>query len=106
MPFGSKKDPKTGIKVDFYGVFERGIAPAIAGGATIDASEEARRVEHAATMGDAIVSDLRPLIDEFEFVKDVRGKGMMLAIEFTPLSCFRKWMRLRITIGTRKIASA
>ncbi len=55
-----------------------------AGLATLDVIEECGLVEHAARLGDEIVGDLRPLVPRFEFLKDVRGKGLMLALEFGP----------------------
>jgi len=50
--------------------------------ATLEVIDEEGLIENAATVGRQIVDDLRPLVDEFEFVKDVRGKGMMIGIEF------------------------
>jgi ornithine--oxo-acid transaminase len=55
-----------------------------AGLATLEVIDEARLVENAATVGAQIVDDLRPLVDRHEFLKDVRGLGMMIAIEFGP----------------------
>jgi ornithine--oxo-acid transaminase len=53
-----------------------------AGLATIDVIEQSGLLEHTTRIGDAIVRDLEPLVDEFEFLKNVRGKGLMLALEF------------------------
>lgn len=53
-----------------------------AGLATLEVIDEEGLIENAAVVGQQIVDDLRPLVDEFEFVKDVRGKGMMIGIEF------------------------
>jgi ornithine--oxo-acid transaminase len=53
-----------------------------AGLATLQVLEEERLVEHAAVMGEAILADLRALTAKHEFLKDVRGKGLMVALEF------------------------
>ena len=46
--------------------------------------EHENLAERAAAMGERIMTGLRPLVDEYEMVKAVRGKGLMLAIEFGP----------------------
>jgi ornithine--oxo-acid transaminase len=53
-----------------------------AGLATLEVLEEEHLVENAARVGGAILEDLRPLVDRFEFLKEVRGKGLMIALEF------------------------
>lgn len=53
-----------------------------AGLATLRVLREERLVERADAMGRAIMDDLRPFVDRYEFVKDVRGKGLMIGIEF------------------------
>lgn len=50
--------------------------------ATLEVIDEEKLVENAAVLGAQIVEDLRPLVDRFEFLKDVRGKGLMIALEF------------------------
>ena len=50
--------------------------------ATLDVIEDEKLVENAALLGEQIVADLRPLVDRYEFLKDVRGKGLMIALEF------------------------
>jgi len=53
-----------------------------AGLATLQALREERLVENAAERGDQLLTQLRPFVERYEFVKDVRGKGLMIAIEF------------------------
>ena len=53
-----------------------------AGLATLQVLEDEKLIENAAAIGAGIQSDLAALIDHHEFVKTVRGKGMMIAIEF------------------------
>ena len=51
--------------------------------------ETERLVENAAAMGERITAGLRKLIGQYEMVKDVRGKGLMIAVEFGPPSSLR-----------------
>jgi ornithine--oxo-acid transaminase len=57
--------------------------------ATLEVIDEERLVENAATLGAQIVADLRPLVERFEFLKDVRGRGLMIALEFGPPSSLK-----------------
>jgi ornithine--oxo-acid transaminase len=43
---------------------------------------ERNLVERSAQLGERLLELTRPLVDEFEVVKDVRGRGLMWAIEF------------------------
>jgi ornithine--oxo-acid transaminase len=53
-----------------------------AGIATLDVIEQDGLVAKAARMGQALLQDLKAIEGEFELVKDTRGLGLMLAIEF------------------------
>lgn len=53
-----------------------------AGLATLEVLETEGWIDHAAKMGRHIVEDLQPLVDQYECLKDVRGLGMMMALEF------------------------
>ncbi len=53
-----------------------------AGLAALDVIEQERLVENAATLGEAMIGELRALVPKYEFLKDVRGKGLMIALEF------------------------
>jgi ornithine--oxo-acid transaminase len=53
-----------------------------AGIATLEVIESERLVEHAAVLGGELIAELGALVDRYEFLKDVRGKGMMIALEF------------------------
>lgn len=55
-----------------------------AGIATLDVMEEEGLVERAASLGDRLIHDLRQRLRAFDIVKDVRGKGLMVALEFGP----------------------
>lgn len=53
-----------------------------AGLATLNVIEEHGLVENAARVGEDMIQQLRAMIDRYEFLKEVRGKGLMIAVEF------------------------
>jgi ornithine--oxo-acid transaminase len=53
-----------------------------AGLATLHELREQRLVEASARLGERLLELTRPLVDEFEVVRAVRGRGLMWAIEF------------------------
>ncbi|MEN3975809.1 aspartate aminotransferase family protein [Emcibacter sp. SYSU 3D8] len=53
-----------------------------AGLATLEIIESEGLIRHADVMGDAILGDLAAMVGRHEFVKEVRGKGLMIGIEF------------------------
>ncbi len=55
-----------------------------AGLATLHVLREEKLVENAAAMGHRLMTGLRALMDRYELLHDVRGKGLMVAIEFGP----------------------
>jgi ornithine--oxo-acid transaminase len=55
-----------------------------AGLATLTVLEDEQLCARAVQLGDALLEGLRQRLGGFELVKEVRGKGMMLAIEFRP----------------------
>ena len=55
-----------------------------AGLATLAVLDEEKLIERAAEMGERLIDGLRTRLGGYEFVKNVRGKGMMIAIEFGP----------------------
>ncbi|MBX3359466.1 MAG: aspartate aminotransferase family protein [Phycisphaeraceae bacterium] len=54
----------------------------VAGLATLHALRTERLVEHTAHVGDYLLASLRERLAPYQMVKDVRGKGLMIAIEF------------------------
>lgn len=60
-----------------------------AGLATLKVLEDEQLVENAARLGELLLSRLSKYVEQFEFVKAVRGKGLMLAIEFGPPSSLK-----------------
>jgi ornithine--oxo-acid transaminase len=64
---------------------------AAAGLATIGVIEREGLVDRAARMGELLFGLTRPLVDRYEIVRDVRGLGLMWAIELgTPSSLRRR----------------
>lgn len=55
-----------------------------AGLATLHVMREERTVEHARDIGDYLLAGLRTALGKYEMVREVRGKGLMIAIEFQP----------------------
>jgi ornithine--oxo-acid transaminase len=60
-----------------------------AGLALLEVLDEEKLVENAARVGQQIVDDLLPLVPRYEYLKDVRGKGMMIALEFGKPESFK-----------------
>ncbi len=55
-----------------------------AGLATLEVLESERVLENASRMGDRLMRGLSGLIDRYEFLREVRGKGLMIGVEFGP----------------------
>ncbi len=53
-----------------------------AGIATLEVIEEERLVERSALMGRQLLAELKPLVEQYECLKEVRGLGMMIGLEF------------------------
>jgi len=73
------------VRAPIHGsTFSKNSLAMAAGIATLDVMEEEGLVENAAKVGEGILSDLRAIGERHDCVKEVRGKGMMQAIEFAP----------------------
>jgi len=55
-----------------------------AGLATLHVMDEERLVERAATMGEKLLKGLCALKERHDMIGDVRGKGLMIGVEFQP----------------------
>ena len=53
-----------------------------AGLAALKVIEQEHLVENAARMGDELMAGMQTLVDKYELFKSVRGKGLMIAMEF------------------------
>lgn len=56
----------------------------VAGLATLQVLEEDNLIENAATRGESLIRRLKELVDKYELLADVRGRGMMIALELGP----------------------
>jgi ornithine--oxo-acid transaminase len=67
----------------------------VAGLATLRELDEQGLVERSARLGELLLERTRPLVERYEVVKDVRGLGLMWAIEFAePARSARTWRLL------------
>ncbi|MCW8140674.1 MAG: aspartate aminotransferase family protein [Planctomycetota bacterium] len=64
--------------------FSQNDLAAVCGLATLAVLEEERIVEHAAETGQYLLQQLQGLVGRYELLKEVRGKGLVIAIEFGP----------------------
>lgn len=64
--------------------FSKNALAMAAGIATLDVIAEEGLVENAAKVGEGILADLRAVASRRACIREVRGKGMMQAIEFAP----------------------
>ncbi|WP_457796681.1 aspartate aminotransferase family protein [Methylocystis sp. S23] len=55
-----------------------------AGVATLEVIKNERVVENAAAKGERLLASFRKMADRYELVSDVRGKGLMIGVEFGP----------------------
>jgi ornithine--oxo-acid transaminase len=60
-----------------------------AGIATLEVLESERLVERAAVIGKRLMRELAAMIPHYELLIDVRGKGMLIGLEFGPPSSLR-----------------
>jgi ornithine--oxo-acid transaminase len=68
-----------------------------AGIATLQVIEDEKLIENTALIGENIITSLGAMTEKYEFLKEVRGKGLMIAIEFgapKSLSLKTAWMML------------
>jgi len=56
--------------------------------ATLDVLDEGDLLENAARQGERIMASFRSMMNRYELIKDVRGKGVMIGIEFGPPKSF------------------
>ena len=66
--------------------FGQGSLAMVAGLATLAALDEERAIENADAIGKHMLDRLTDLIPRYEFLKEVRGRGMMIGIELGPPS--------------------
>lgn len=62
--------------------FAKGNLAMAAGLAALEVIEQDRLVERAERLGETLIEGLRGLVPRFEFLKEVRGKGLMIGLRF------------------------
>jgi len=62
--------------------FSQGSFAMVAGLAALDVLDRHQLIPRAAQMGQLLLEGLRALVPRFEFLKEVRGRGLMVGIEF------------------------
>ena len=62
--------------------FGRNQLAMVAGLATLDVFDEQRIVEHARETGEALAASLAPLVERYEMLHAVRGKGLVVGLVF------------------------
>ncbi|MGA8169877.1 MAG: aspartate aminotransferase family protein [Methylocystis sp.] len=55
-----------------------------AGIATLDVLKDERMIENAAAKGERLLATFRKMAERYELVSEVRGKGLMIGVEFGP----------------------
>ncbi len=55
-----------------------------AGIATLEVLEQEKVIENAAAKGERLLASFRKMAERYELVSDVRGKGLMIGVEFGP----------------------
>jgi ornithine--oxo-acid transaminase len=64
--------------------FSQGSFAMVAGLAALDVLDRHQLIPHAEKMGCLLAEGLRAMVPRFEFLKGVRGRGLMIGIEFGP----------------------
>jgi ornithine--oxo-acid transaminase len=64
--------------------FSQGSLAMVAGLAALDALDRQRLVQNAEKTGQLLIEGLRAMVPRFEFLKEIRGRGLMIGIEFGP----------------------
>jgi len=82
--------------------FGRNQLAMVAGLATLRTLEDERVVDRARTTGEAFFEALAPLVERYELFKDVRGKGLMIGLEFGEPASLRLKSRWRMLESARK----
>lgn len=70
---------KCSVQQSTFGMNDLAMA---AGLATLHVLREERLIEHAASVGERLMGRLRGMVGKHQMVKEVRGKGLMIGIEY------------------------
>ena len=67
--------------MEYFSTFGGSTAACVAARATLEVTREENLQQNALTVGNRLLSGLRPLVNQIEIVGDVRGSGLFLGIE-------------------------
>ncbi len=67
--------------MEFFSTFGGSTVSCAVGHAVLDVVEQEELQSHAADVGNGLLAELRPLVDEHPIVGDVRGSGLFLGVE-------------------------
>jgi ornithine--oxo-acid transaminase len=73
----------------------------VAGLATLAAIDDEGIVENARVTGEAFMTALQPLVEQYEFLHEVRGKGLMIGLVFGAPESFASKMRFKAVEAMR-----
>jgi len=82
--------------------FGRNQLAMVAALATLQTIDDEDIVDRARATGDAFETRLTPLLDKYELFKEVRGKGLMIGLEFGEPASLRLRSRWKMMEGARK----
>jgi len=82
--------------------FGRNQLAMVAGLATLQTLDDEGIVERASTTGEAFIRALEPLVERYELFTEVRGKGLMIGLEFGEPSSLRLKSRWKMLETARK----
>ncbi|MGD0081771.1 MAG: aspartate aminotransferase family protein [Acidimicrobiales bacterium] len=82
--------------------FGRNQLAMVAGLATLQTLDDEKIVERAQATGEAFEHSLAPLVDRYELFKEVRGKGLMIGLEFGEPASLRLKSRWKMLETARK----
>jgi ornithine--oxo-acid transaminase len=82
--------------------FGRNQLAMVAALATLQVIDDEDIVDRARVTGEAFVKGLAPLVDKYELLHEVRGKGMMIGLVFGEPSSLRLKSRWKMMEGARK----
>lgn len=79
--------------------FGRNALAMVAGLATLQVLDDEKLIERCAEMSEKLIARLNALKEKHDFIKEIRGKGLMIAIEFQEPKSFLKkasWKMLKL----------
>ncbi len=82
--------------------FGRNNLAMVAALSTLQVMEDEHVVENCDRMGKALINGIKTLMDKHEFISEVRGKGLMLAVEFSEPKSFRLRTAWKLIEAARK----